>query len=249
MGFVAHERLVIIHHDPPPVGWVRALTAAGVQVWMQVYSIELSTRAVEVGVHGLIAQGSEAGGHARGDVPLLPLIGQIRQRFPNMLLLGAGGIVDGAAAAAALRTGADGVWVGTRLVASAEAYAHREYKQRLVNSPGETVRTTAFGPEWPNQPYRLLATPTVRRWAGREDQIPPETSAGTIGNTRLFPHSDNAPYEMPAFCSLPPTRDTTGDWEAMAYPAGAGVGAVHSVAPAAEIIAEMMAQAGAELSR
>src|SRR6202012_1484849 len=86
----------------------------------------------------------------------------IRHNWPDMLLLGAGGISDGTAAAAALRAGADGVWVGTSLVAAAEANAHPEYQRRLIDSPGRTLRTNAFGPEWPDQPYRLLATPDVR---------------------------------------------------------------------------------------
>ena len=76
-----------------------------------------------------------------------------------MLLLGAGGISDGTAAAAALRAGADGVWVGTALVAAVEANAHPEYKRRLIDSPGKTLRTNAFGPEWPDQPYRPAGHP------------------------------------------------------------------------------------------
>jgi enoyl-[acyl-carrier protein] reductase II len=53
----------------------------------------------------------------------------IRHDWPDMLLLAAGGISDGTAAAAALRAGADGVWVGTSLVAAVEANAHPEYKR------------------------------------------------------------------------------------------------------------------------
>jgi nitronate monooxygenase len=65
----------------------------------------------------------------------------------------------------------------------------------------------------------------------------------TIGRTRLFPHSANMPYEMPMRSALPPTPETSGDWEAMVYPAGEGVGAVRSTAPAGEILREMMGQA------
>lgn len=35
---------------------------------------------------------------------------------------------------AALAHGADGVWVGTRLVASEEAFAHPEWKRRIVGA-------------------------------------------------------------------------------------------------------------------
>ena len=91
---------------------------------MQASSPELAAAAIGLGVDGLVAQGSEAGGHARGRIPLHALLQTIRHTWPDMLLLGAGGISDGAAAAGALRMGADGVWVGTALVAAVEANAH-----------------------------------------------------------------------------------------------------------------------------
>jgi nitronate monooxygenase len=232
--------LVVFHHDPPPPHWVSRLRAAGVPVWMQASSPELAAAAIELGVTGIVAQGSEAGGHARGHLPVLELLAAIRLNWPDLLLLAAGGISDGTAAAAALRAGADGVWVGTALVAAEEANAHPEYQRRLIDSPGKTLRTNAFGPEWPDQPYRLLATPAVHNAAAScaEPQQHP-----AIGRTRLFPHSVNLPYDMPVRSTLPPTPETSGDWESMAYPAGEGVGAVRRIAPAAEIIAQMMSQA------
>jgi len=50
-------------------------------------------------------------------------------------------------------------------------------------------------------------------------------------------------YDMPVRSTLPPTPETSGDRESMAYPAGEGVGAVRSTAPAADIIQQMMTQA------
>jgi nitronate monooxygenase len=234
--------LVVFHHDPPPGGWVSALRAVGVRVWMQASSPELAAAAIGLGVDGIVAQGREAGGHARGRIPLHALLRTIRQKWPDMLLLGAGGISDGVAAAATLRAGADGVWVGTSLVAAVEANAHPEYKRRLIDSPGRTLRTNAFGPEWPDQPYRLLATPAVRSAEASVRGADPQQH-DIIGRTRLFPHSANTPYDMPIRSALPPTPDTNGDWESMIYPAGEGVGAVRSTAPAADIIRQMMSQA------
>jgi nitronate monooxygenase len=236
--------LVVFHHDPPPARWVGTLRAAGVRVWMQASSPELAAAAIELGVNGIVAQGSEAGGHARGHIPLHALLRTIRQKWPDMLLLGAGGISDGTAAAAALRTGADGVWVGTALVVAVEANAHPEYQSRLLDSPGNTLCTNAFGPEWPDQAYRLLATPAVFSAEAKvsgPDSDPQEH--GTIGRTRLFPHSTNMPYDMPIRSALPPTPETSGDWDSMVYPAGEGVGAVRSIAPAGEIVRQMMTQA------
>ena len=237
-----HVPLVVFHHDPPPARWIGTLHTAGIRVWMQASSPELAAAAIGLGVNGIVAQGSEAGGHARGRTPLHALLRTIRHEWPDILLLGAGGISDGTAAAAALRAGADGVWVGTALVAAVEANAHPEYKSRVVESPGNTLRTNVFGPEWPNQPYRLLATRVVRdantSVGGTNPEIP-----GTIGQTRLFPHSVNMPYDIPNRSALPPTPETSGDWESMAYPAGQGVGTVRRIAPAAEIVHQMMSEA------
>ncbi len=241
--------LVVFHHDPPPRRWISRLVGAGTRVWMQVSSISLAEVAVELGVEGLVGQGAEAGGHARGTVRLRALVEQLRARYPERLIVAAGGIADGAAVARAIRAGADGVWVGTRLVASREAHAHSEYQRRLVTATGPAVTTTAFGPEWPGERYRLLPTPRVVEWAGREREIPdPPPGPAVIGHTRLFPHSANLPYPMPTFSAVPPTPETTGEWDEMAFPAGDGVSAVHDVRPAAEIVAEMIADAHALLA-
>jgi nitronate monooxygenase len=234
--------LVVFHHDPPPARWVTTLRAAGIRVWMQASSPELAAAAIGLGVNGIVAQGSEAGGHARGRMPLHALLQTIRHNWPHMLLLGAGGISDGTAAADAFCKGADGVWVGTALVAAVEANAHPEYKRRVIDSPGMTLRTNAFGPEWPDQVYRLLATPAARSAEASVGGADPQNN-DTIGRTRLFPHSANMPYDLPIRSALPPTPETEGDWESMAYPAGEGVGAVRSTAPAAEIVAQIMSQA------
>jgi enoyl-[acyl-carrier protein] reductase II len=111
------------------------------------------------------------------------------------------------------------------------------------------VTTTAFGPEWPAQCYRLLPTRTVAEWAGREHQIPyPPPGPAIIGHTTLFPHSAAVPYDMPKFSAIPPGPDTTGDWDEMAYPAGDGVRRIHDIRPAAQIITDMMTEAHALLS-
>ena len=83
--------LVVFHHDPPPVDWVLALRRACVPVWMQVSSLALAAAAIDLGVDGLVAQGREAGGRARGTTPLPTLLHEIRRLWPAKLLLGAGG--------------------------------------------------------------------------------------------------------------------------------------------------------------
>jgi enoyl-[acyl-carrier protein] reductase II len=240
--------VVAFHWAAPPADWVRDLKAAGTRVWVQVHSVDFAREALDVGADGLIAQGRQSGGHNRSTVTTLRLLRELRALFNDVPILAAGGIADGPSAARALFHGADGVWVGTRMVASVEAWAHPGYKQRLTEGDvGDSVVTTAFGPEWPGQSMRVLRNRAVREWTGREQHRPaPSPTAQPIGTTKLFPglEGGNVAYSMPKFCSFLPTPDTVGDLEEMALPAsGASVARIESVLPAGQIVVEMMERA------
>jgi NAD(P)H-dependent flavin oxidoreductase YrpB (nitropropane dioxygenase family) len=242
--------LVVFHFDLPSAAWVATLKGAGIPVWAQVPSVEVARAAMDLGLDGLVAQGVEAGGHCKSTTPLHHLLQDIRDELGNqVLVLAAGGIATGADVVAALAHGADGVWVGTRLVASTEAYAHPEWKRRLTASRRQdTVNTLLFGPELPCQPYRVLRTPIVDAALPQQAEICAEPPSGPfIGSTLLFPGTTFATpgVPMPKFSALPPTPDTTGDFEAMGMPAGESVQHIRDIRPAAEIVAGMMAEARA----
>ena len=110
--------LVIFFWDEVPDEWTSKLRAAGTKIWMQIGSVSEAKRAIAQGVDGLVVQGSAAGGHNRSSAELISLLPAVRDLDDDMLLIAAGGIADGRSAAAALALGADGVWVGTRLLAS-----------------------------------------------------------------------------------------------------------------------------------
>src|SRR5438445_729673 len=117
----------------------------------RVGGVEAAKKAVGDGVEVIVAQGWEAGGHNYGGLPSMVLVPEILDAVSPALVLASGGIVDGRGVAAALALGADGVWVGTRLVATREAAVHSEHKRRLVEGKGEqTVRSSIFGPERPH---------------------------------------------------------------------------------------------------
>jgi enoyl-[acyl-carrier protein] reductase II len=244
--------LVVFHTNPPPQDWVDRLHAAGARVWLQAPSVERAVAGAELGLDAIVAQGKQAGGHNQSITPTIQLLHEVRAAVSPLAVLAAGGIADGAGVAKTLANGAEGVWVGTRLVASQEGYAHAEWKRRIVAANGnDTVVTTMFGPEYPDRPYRVLRNRVVNEWAGREDEIPtPPPPPAVIGQTILFPLTFRVPYVMPKFSAIPPTPDTTGDFEEMGMPAGVeSVKRIHDVKPAAQIVVEMMQEARALLDR
>ena len=80
-------------------------------------------RAVESGVDIIVAQGAEAGAHT-GTIGTFTLVPQIVDACGDVPVLAAGGVATGRHVAAALAMGAQGVWVGTMWLTSAEHTAH-----------------------------------------------------------------------------------------------------------------------------
>ena len=107
-----------------PLPFAARIRAAGAMLICQVQNLAHVDRALEAGAGAVVAQGTEAGGHGarRSTLPFVPEVADyLAARSPDTLLLAAGGIADGRGLAAALMLGADGVVMGTRFWASAEA--------------------------------------------------------------------------------------------------------------------------------
>ena len=241
--------LVVFFWDPPEATWVARLHQVGTKVWMAVASVEGALAAIDAGVDGLIATGSQAGGHSRGAfegraLPRADLVPRIVEAAGGRLVLGAGGIATGQGVADTLDEGADGAWIGTRFAASTESNAHADYKRRVVEaSERDVVLTTLFGPEWPDAPGWALRNRVVDQWAGREDEVPvPPPPPAVIGTTSFA----GLPYAMPKFSAVLPTVDTQGDFDEMWFAMGPqSASLIHDVKPAGQIVTELAAEAAA----
>jgi len=219
-------RVVEFFYGDPDAAIVRAVHAAGALASWQIGSLEEAVAAEAAGCDFVIAQGVEAGGHVRGTTGLLPLLTAVLDavRIP---VLAAGGIAGARSMAAALAAGADGVRVGTRLVASRESGAHPDYVGRLVAARAEdTELTTAFSVMWPDAPHRVLRSSIEAAQAIGDDIV----ARMTVGDQVL---------PVPRLSVPVPTRQTEGRVDAMALYAGQSVNEVRAVAPAAEIIREL----------
>src|SRR5439155_20067305 len=116
------------------------------------------------GADAVIAQGSDSGGHT-GIVPTFALVPQAVDAAAGTPVLAAGGIADGRGLVAALALGADGVLIGTRLVASEESGAHEVYKQGILAAgAADSIVTDIFEIGWPGRPERVLRNATTDAW-------------------------------------------------------------------------------------
>jgi len=168
IGVCAEERVPVVsfHWGHPSTEHIKLLRDAGVSIWEQIGTVDAAKTALGDGIGVVVAQGWEAGGHNYGGLPTLALVPTIVDAVAPALVLAAGGIADGRGAAAALTLGADGVWVGSRMVATRESAVHPEHKRRIVVASGEqTVHSSIFGPEWPHfNPMRVIRNRVVEEW-------------------------------------------------------------------------------------
>lgn len=222
--------------DPSP--YVERAHAAGVKVVDQVGSVEAAKRSVDAGVDVIIAQGAEAGGHIAGQVSTMALVPRVVDAVSPAPVAAAGGIADARGLVAALALGAEGVVLGTRFLATPEAWAHPVYKQKVLDATEEdTVRTTLFGHGWPNAPHRALRTAFVEEWLKDEARGSEQRADEPVIGETVF-GGQRVPLQR--FMGFPPSAEATGDVESMGMLAGQSVGLVREIKPAALIVKELI---------
>lgn len=188
--------------------------------------------AVEAGCDLVVAQGTEAGGHT-GSVATMPLVPQIVDAVGDRVpVVAAGGIFDGRGLAAALMLGADGVWVGTRFIATPEARSAPGYKDALLRTHEDgTVVSRAFS----GKPMRTVRNSTTQYYEEHPEELRPFPEQMIVSTTGGFLH-------------LPQGDEATGvDPDRECYPCGQGVGSIEEIVPAAELVARFVDEADAAL--
>ena len=207
------------------------IRVGGADLACQIQNLHQAAQAVEAGAAVIVAQGTEAGGHGggRSTMPLVPEVADyLAREAPDTVLLAAGGIADGRGLAAALMLGADGVLVGSRFWASAEALTPDAAVARGIRATGDdTVRTRALdrvrGVPWPDEySFRVVRNRFVDDWADRESAA--AEAYGTLANA----------YAQ---------ARTRQDFDTVAIVAGECVGLIHDRPPAGQLVASIVAEA------
>lgn len=131
----------------------------GAKVFCDVTNLEHAQKCADLGCDGFIAVGQGAGGHA-GPNPLQIIVPALQKKFPNIPVIAAGGIADGAGIVSMLVLGAAGVSVGTRFIASIEAGVSQDYKNAIVSSKMTDIVLTE---KISGTPCTIINTPFAKK--------------------------------------------------------------------------------------
>jgi nitronate monooxygenase len=105
------------------------------------------------------------------------VVDALAKRAPDLLVLAAGGIVDGRGLAAVLMLGADGVVMGTRFRATKESLIPDAAKAKALTAEGQRqVRTSVCeivnNRTWPpGYTGRVIRSPFVEKWHAHEAEL------------------------------------------------------------------------------
>jgi enoyl-[acyl-carrier protein] reductase II len=215
----------------PPPHLVEKFHNAGLKVMNVAGTVKHARHAEQGGLDAVVAQGTEAGGHT-GRVAGMALIPQVCDAV-KIPVVAAGSIVDGRGLAAALALGAEGVWIGTRFIASAEAHAGQIYKDVIVNASDEdTIITRAYT----GKTLRTFRNAYVNDWEKRPQDIQP------------FPMQAAVSHKNGVMGGIGGQLEGL-DRDRSCFAMGQGAGGIDDAPPAGEIVRRMVEEAAAVMSR
>jgi nitronate monooxygenase len=203
---------------------VDRVAAAGGVVYHDVTERKWAEKAVDSGVHGLIAVNRRAGGHA-GPQPAQQLLDEVADL--GLPVVCAGGIGTPAEFAKVLSMGYAGVQMGTRFIATEECRASAPYKRAIVDSGEEDIVLTE---RLTGVPVAVINTPYVQRLGLRAGPLARRMLRG-----RKTKHWMRSLYALRSAWTLKRTAyDEDGNTEY--WQAGRSVAGIDSVVPAAHVV-------------
>jgi enoyl-[acyl-carrier protein] reductase II len=145
---IAEEVPVVVSSAGSPGKYTEKMKKRGITVLQVAFTVDMVKRCNEAGVDGIIAMGVESGGNiSPSEISTFVLVREAVEET-DLPVVAAGGIVDAKGLVAALSLGAEGIQIGTRLLATQEATLHDDYKQAILRAKDTdtliTGRTTGL---------------------------------------------------------------------------------------------------------
>ena len=224
--------------------FIKLLKSEGIKVCQTVSTSEEALYFENLGVDFIVAQGWEAGGHVLGKVATSVLVPSIADKI-KIPFVSAGGFSDGRGLLAALSLGASGIWVGTRFLMTKEADVNSLYQEFIAKTnENDTIYTERlFNIGWDNAPHRIIRNSTVKTW----EEFGKPAVGERPNEHEIIAYKQNG-VAIERYSDEIPTKNTTGNLEALALYAGQSVGLIrHKIKPAKEILNDIMKEANQQL--
>jgi len=210
-----------------PEPWLDRLKANGTKVLCVVGATRHVRNVIGTGIDLIVAQGHDGGGH-NSPIGTMALIPQVVDAVAGQVpVLGAGGITDGRGVAAAMMLGAEGAWIGSAFLASEEAGLRDFQKRALVEGNDQS---TVVSRAMTGKPARMIRN----KWAD------------------AYAEAGVEPLPMPyqGIVSQPIAAAGVKTERADIWPgfAGQGLGMIHAVRPASDVLGDIVSEAERVLS-
>ena len=226
----------------PPGSAMKRAKEGGAKVICFAPALALAKKLVRSGADALVIEGSEAGGHI-GPVSLNVLAQEILPHITEVPVFVAGGIGRGEAILSYLEMGAAGAQLGTRFVCASECVAHPNFKRAFIRGAArDAIPSVQIDERFPVIPVRALQNEGTKRFMTHQAEVLRRFQAGELTK-------EEAQLDIEHFWAGALRRAVIeGDVENGSLMAGQSVGMVTREQPAAEILAELIAQAAGALA-
>jgi len=212
----------------PPTVYTKILQDAGIKVLHAVSTASHAKKAEEKRVDAVICEGYEGGGHkATTELTTMTMI-PMATDMVKIPVIAAGGIADTRGMIAALALGADGVYVGTRFIATHECDAHPKVKEAVIQGSD-------------------VCTVSVKKWI---------VAARDLKNTftQKFPEMQEGGAPMEDILQFMDTHTmyqalVQGDTEEGELPCGQNAGIINGLTSAAKVVEDMVAEIPSVMGR
>lgn len=190
-AIIRHQVPIIFTGGGNPLPLLPYLQAAGAKIIPVVPSPRLAKKMEDNGADAVVVEGLESGGHI-GENTTFCLIPQSKNLVKKIPVIGAGGIYNGATAAAAFLLGAGGIQMGTRFLASTECIVSNAYKEKIINAAADDIDVVL---RFTGHPIRLIKNKLSEEWKKLEEKnaFPEELKAEKIAGSIGGENADNIP--------------------------------------------------------
>ena len=235
---------VVLAGGIPPKGSVEAIKVFGAKVIVFAPTLALAKKLLRSGGDALVIEGMEAGGHI-GPVSTSVLAQEFLPVLSaDHLVFVAGGIGRGEAMAGYLEMGAVGVQLGTRFVCASESIAHPDFKKAFFRAGArDAVASVQIDARLPVIPVRALKNKGAEAFTAKQREVAQALDEGKV-------EMAEAQLQIEHYWAGALRRAVIdGDIENGSLMAGQSVGMVTKEEPVREIVAQLMAESEAALSR